>query len=237
MFYDPFEDKSADLVVYNAIKRDIRDALFVIFEKYKKKLNDIKKIKEGQVGFKKFEIRNLINEYINKDKDLQRLASRVNTTKSIGKNYMKKAFKECFNEVLDETPIVDINGEKVNPKTKKLLLAEKIVNDTLNGTIDPAVLKGLEVIRDTIGEKPVNEIINKGIEAKIIDVNITNDKVEKVKKILESLRTKRVIDGFGQNNIIGTSVSERGNEGVVEVSVSRESEGVHNSDVLPDKQD
>ena len=96
MFYDPFEDKSADLVVYNAIKRDIRDALFVIFEKYKKKLNDIKKIKEGQVGFKKFEIRNLINEYINKDKDLQRLASRVNTTKSIGKNYMKKAFKECF---------------------------------------------------------------------------------------------------------------------------------------------
>ena len=31
MSYDPFEDKSADLVVYNAIKRDIRDALFVIF--------------------------------------------------------------------------------------------------------------------------------------------------------------------------------------------------------------
>ena len=70
-----------------------------------------------------------------------------------------------------------------------------------------------------------------------LDVNITKDKVEKVKGILDGLRSANITDGYRKNYTLGRSVERPGDEGVVEVDVSGESEGIHNVDVLPDKQD
>lgn len=235
-FVDPFRNKYARIIVYRAILQEVEEALNRIADKYKPKLKDLDEI-ESVEGFESFNIKDRVYEYIENDKDLRRARLDAKQQKVITKRMVKQAFKDCFNEVLEEINVVDVNGEKTIPKSNKMLLAEKVVRDTLNGTIDPSVLKGFEVIRDTIGEKPANEIINKGIEAKIIDVKITQDKIERVKNILESLRNRKVIDGLKQDSIAGGGTQGQGNEGVVEVDLPRESEGVHNADVLPDKQD
>lgn len=235
-FVDPFRNKAARVIVYSAIIKEIEEALHKIADKYRDKIHDIREL-ESVEGFESFNIKDRIYEYIESDEDLKEARAAAVQNKVITKRMVKKVFKDCFNEILDEINVVEINGEKTTPKSNKMLLAEKVIRDTLNGTIDPSVLKGFEVIRDTIGEKPANEIINKGIEAKIIDVKITQDKIEKVKNILESLRNRKVIDGLRQDSIIGGGTQGQGNEGAVEVDVSRESERVYNADVLPDKQD
>jgi hypothetical protein len=118
-----------------------------------------------------------------------------------------------------------------------MLLAKMVVQGVLTGNITANQLRGLEIIRDTVGERPANEIISKGIQQKIIDVNITKEKVDRVKGILDSLRSASITDGLKQNLAIGRGSEGPGDERVIEVDVSGESEGVHNPDVLPDKQD
>lgn len=230
---DLFRNLCADVVVYNAIKQEVYEFQKQLKEKYKSKLRDISQIQAGQVGFKKFEISNLIWNYIKEDPELRKVAVSLVEERRITKNMVKQVFKDCFNEILDETPIIDDGKVKNN----RMLLAEKIFKGVMDGTLDPVTLKGFEVIRDTIGEKPANEIISKGIQQKVIDVNITQEKVEKVKNILEGLRKARLTDGFEQDITLGTSDARPGDEGVIEVDVSGESEGVHNADILPDKQD
>lgn len=230
---DLFRNLCADVVVYNAIKQEVYEFQKRLKQKYKSKLKDISQIQAGQVGFKKFEISNLIWDYIKQDPELRKVAVSLVEERRITKSMVKQVFKDCFNEILDDVPIVDDGKVKSN----RMLLAEKIFKGVMDGTLDPVTLKGFEVIRDTIGEKPANEIISKGIEQKVIDINITKDKVEKVKNILEGLRNARITDGFEQNLSLGTGDARPRDERVVEVDVSGESEGIHNVDVLPDKQD
>ena len=234
---NPFHNKVVDVVVYEQIKKEMREARAKIYEKYKSKLKDIKEKEEGMVGFDVFEMGQEDVNMLKEDKDLREMYFNVEKKKLATRKMVKQVFKDCINEILDEINTVEINGEKTTPKSNRMLLAEKIVRDTLNGTIDPSVLKGFEVIRDTIGEKPVNEIISKGIQQKVIDVNITQEKIERVKNILEGLRSAKVSDGFGKNIALRTVDAGCGDEGTAKTDVSRESERVYNADVLPDKQD
>ena len=231
---DIFADREANSVIYEAIKRDVREFVERLKRKYKKKIVDIEDIKRGCTGLQVFHIKELIWRYIKEDEDLRRATQALSQQKLVTKTMVKKIFKECFNEILDSDTNIIENGQ---PKTKKMLLAEKIVNGVMQDTLDPVTLKGFEVIRDTIGEKPANEIISKGIQQKVIDINITKEKVDKVKNILDGLRNARIVNGFRENLTLGRGDERPGDERVIEVDVSGESEGVHNVDVLPDKQD
>ena len=231
---DIFSDREANSVIYEAIKREVREFVERLKRKYKKKIVDIEDIKRGCTGLQVFHIKELIWRYIKEDEDLRKATQALSQQKLITKTMVKKIFKECFNEILDSDTNIIENGQ---PKTKKMLLAEKIVNGVMSDTLDPVTLKGFEVIRDTIGEKPANEIISKGIQQKVIDINITKEKVDKVKNILDGLRNARIVNGFRENLTLGRGDERLGDERVVEVNVSGESEGVHNVDILPDKQD
>lgn len=231
---DLFRNLCADVVIYNAIKRDVRNLVYEIKKKYKKHLKNIADIQAGQIGFKKFEINNLVWQYIKDDPELRKVAVSLTEERLITKRMVKQVFKDCFNEILDADSNLVENGK---PKTNRMLLAEKIVKGVMEDNLDPVSLKGFEVIRDTIGEKPTNVVISKGMQQKVIDVHITQEKVDKVKNILDGLRRAKLTDGFREDNGIGRSDAGRGHEGSIEVSVSGESEGVHYPDVLPDKQD
>lgn len=231
---NPFHNKVVDVVVYEQIKKEIREARERIYQKYKDKLKDIKEKEEGMVGFDVFEMGQEDLKMLKEDEDLKEMFNNVQSHKLVTRQMVKKAFKDCFNEILDSDTHIIENGQ---PKSKKMLLAEMIVDGTLSGTITANQLRGLEVIRDTIGEKPANEIISKGIQQKVIDVKITEEKIERVKNILDGLRSAKVTDGLGENIAIRTVDAGRGDEGVVEVDLPRESKGLHNPDVLPDKQD
>lgn len=231
---NPFHNKVVDVVVYEQIKKELREAREKIYQKYKDKLRDVKEKEEGMVGFDVFEMGQEDLKMLKEDEDLKEMYNNVQSHKLVTRQMVKKAFKDCFNEILDSDTHIIENGQ---PKSKKMLLAEMIVEGTLSGTITANQLRGLEVIRDTIGEKPANEIISKGIQQKVIDVKITEEKIERVKNILDGLRSAKVTDGLGENIAIRTVDAGRGDEGVVEVDLPRESEGLHNPDVLPDKQD
>lgn len=231
---NPFHNKVVDVVVYEQIKKELREARERIYQKYKDKLKDIKEKEEGMVGFDVFEMGQEDLKILKEDEDLKEMFNNVQSHKLVTRQMVKKAFKDCFNEILDSDTHIIENGQ---PKSKKMLLAEMIVDGTLSGTITANQLRGLEVIRDTIGEKPANEIISKGIQQKVIDVKITEEKIERVKNILDGLRSAKVTDGLGENIAIRTVDAGRGDEGVVEVDLPRESKGLHNPDVLPDKQD
>lgn len=231
---DLLKDCTSEKIIYEAIKADIREFAEKMKEKYKAKLKRIQEIKDSQKGFGLFDIENLIWEYIKEDEDLRKAIYNAQKLPLVTKRMVKQVFKDCFNEILDkETNLV----EDGKVKTTRMLLAEMIVKGVMTGDITANQLRGLEIIRDTVGEKPANEIISKGIEQKIIDVNITKDKVDKVKTILDSLRSANVTDGFRKDYSLGRVSAGPGNEGIVEVDVSGESEGVHNPNVLPDKQD
>lgn len=231
---NPFHNKVVDVVVYEQIKKEIREARERIYQKYKDKLKDIKEREEGMVGFDVFEMGQEDLKILKEDEDLKEMFNNVQSHKLVTRQMVKKAFKDLLNEVLDSDTHIIENGQ---PKSKKMLLAEMVVDGTLSGTITANQLRGLEVIRDTIGEKPANEIISKGIQQKVIDVKITEEKIERVKNILDGLRSAKVTDGLGENIAIRTVDAGRGDEGVVEVDLPRESKGLHNPDVLPDKQD
>lgn len=231
---DPFKDSVVDKVIYEAIKEDIAKAAKQIQDKYKAKLEKIKQIKDEQVGFKIFEIGHLVWEYVMKDPDLWSSYKRVTNMPMVTRKMVKQVFKDCFNEILDEESNIIVNGK---PKTKKSLLAEKIYNGVMNDTLDPVTLKGFEVIRDTIGEKPANEVISKGIQQKVIDIKVTQEKVEKVQNILENLRSAKIGDGLKQDFSLRAIDARPRDEGDTKVDVSGESAGVYNPDVLPDKQD
>ena len=231
--FNPFRDKCVDTIIYKAIVKEIDDAIKKIYEKYKDKIRDIKDIEEGMVGFDILGLRDKSLDYIKNDKELSLVYKNAQKRRILTKSMVKKVFKDCFNELLDETPIV-VDGKV---RSKRDLLAEKILNGVMTDTLDPVTLKGFEVIRDTIGEKPANEVISKGIQQKVIDVKITQEKVERVQNILESLRSKKITDGLGENRAIRTVDAGYGNERAVKVDVSGESERVYNPDVLPDKQD
>lgn len=230
---DIYKDYLVDKVIYEAIKKDIKDFTGRLKLKYGPKLKEIKRIKDSQTGLDIYNVKDMVWKFVKQDKDLKEAVEAVGNMPLVTKNVVKRVFKDCFNELLDEANVV-VDGKV---KTKRFLLAEKILNGVMNDTLDPVTLKGFEVIRDTVGEKPANEVISKGIQQKIIDVNITQEKVQKVKQLLDGLRGASIADGLRKNIELGTGDTRPGDEGDTETYVSWESEGVHNPDVLPDKQD
>lgn len=78
----------------------------------------------------------------------------------------KRAFRELIEDMLDE------NGGTVNgqPATKKdLVVARAIKMLTSTDTKDQDFLKAFEIIRDTIGEKPVERIVVAEVSQDVID--------------------------------------------------------------------
>lgn len=69
-------------------------------------------------------------------------------------NEGKKAFKEFFNNLLDEKGGT-LNGRQA---TKKELVTARAIRILLDeNTADKDFLKAFEIIRDTIGEKPIEK--------------------------------------------------------------------------------
>ena len=67
----------------------------------------------------------------------------------------RKAFREFFNNLLDEKGGV-LNGREA---TKKELVTARAIRILLDeDTTDKDFLKAFEVIRDTIGEKPIEKV-------------------------------------------------------------------------------
>ena len=225
---NPFHVLEGDKIIYDAMWNEILQ----VIDKYKKKFNEMRRVEDNVKGMNVFNMRIIVLEHIKKDKDLAPIYDRLQTRKNLTRKMVKKVFRDCLNEILD-TEVVD--GERVT--SKRVLIAEKIVDGVLKDNLDPVTLRGFEVLRDSIGEKPASEVISKGIQQKIIDVNITKEKVDKVQGILDSLRGASVLDGFKQNNNIRTIDAGPGNERIVEAELSGEPERLHNTDVLPDKQD
>ncbi|MBR5314563.1 MAG: hypothetical protein IKU45_04010 [Clostridia bacterium] len=78
----------------------------------------------------------------------------------------KRAFRELIEDMLDEDGGT-VNGQ---PATKKdLVVARAIKMLTSTGTKDQDFLKAFEIIRDTIGEKPVERIVVAEVSQDIID--------------------------------------------------------------------
>lgn len=230
---DVYKDYLPDKVIYEAIKRDIRDFVHRLKEKYGPKLKEIKRIKDEATGLEIFNVKDMVWKFVKQDEDLKEALEAVSNAPLLTKKMVKRVFKDCFNELLDEANVV-VDGKV---KNNRMLLAEKILKGVMNDTLDPVTLKGFEVIRDTVGEKPANEVISKGIQQKIIDVNITKEKVDRVKGILDTLRGASIADGLRKNFSLGTGDDGPGDERVVEADVLGESKGIYNADVLPDKQD
>lgn len=230
---DFYKDYLVDKVIYEAVKKDIRDFVGRLKNKYGPKLKEIKRIKDSQTGLDIFNVKDMVWKFVKQDKDLKEAVEAVGNMPLVTKKVVKRVFKDCFNELLDDANVV-VDGKV---KSNRMLLAEKILKGVMTDTLDPVTLKGFEVIRDTVGEKPANEVISKGIQQKIIDVNITQEKVQKVKNLLDGLRGASIADGLRKDFALGTGDGGPGDEGDTETYVSWESEGVHNPDVLPDKQD
>lgn len=231
---NPFHNKAAEISVFYAVVEEVKNALRAISAKYGDKIRDMKRIEEeNSNGFRQFQIEPLINEYIQKDPDLSEAILRARRAKLGIKGQVAKAFKELFIEALDEDYF---DGKTGTVKTKKRAITDKIVDDMLNDRITNETINAFKTIRDSIGEKPVEEIITKGLEAKVIDINITQDKVNRVKELLDGIKKGGVLGGLQQNIEVGAGNERPGNERVVEAGVSGESERVYLPDVVSDKQ-
>lgn len=80
----------------------------------------------------------------------------------------KKAFKELFEAMLAE------DGGKLNGRivTKKELItarALQLLLDQDRNTEDRDFLKALEIVRDTVGEKPVDKVMVSEIEQDVVE--------------------------------------------------------------------
>lgn len=78
----------------------------------------------------------------------------------------KKEFRELFEKMLSEDGGV-LNGEKV---TRKDMVTAKAIQVLLSEkTTDKDFIKAFEVVRDTIGERPVEKVMVAEVDQEIID--------------------------------------------------------------------
>lgn len=90
-------------------------------------------------------------------------------------NEGKKAFREFFNSLLEEKGGM-LNGR---PATKKELVTARAIKMLLDeNTDDKDFLKAFEIIRDTIGEKPVEKV----------SVGASDEAKNELKELLEQRR-------------------------------------------------
>jgi len=78
----------------------------------------------------------------------------------------KRAFRELIEDMLDETGGT-VNGQLATKKD--LVVARAIKMLTSTDTRDQDFLKAFEIIRDTIGEKPVERIVVAEVSQDVID--------------------------------------------------------------------
>lgn len=90
----------------------------------------------------------------------------------------KKEFRELFEKMLDETG-GNLNGEPVTRKELIVARAMKILQDP-DSSDAREFLKAFEIVRDTIGEKPVEKVMMTDIDQDTIDeveaMVMSNDK-------------------------------------------------------------
>lgn len=78
----------------------------------------------------------------------------------------KKAFREWLEDQL-ESDGGTLNGK---PVSKKELIAARLVQNLLDGSVDTKdFLRGFEIVRDTIGEKPVEKLSVSSVDQETID--------------------------------------------------------------------
>lgn len=229
-----FDDPTVEYTIKKAINLEIEDFAKKLKLKYKQKLDEINAIRGSKSGVYVFCIKEQIWEYLKTDKDLRRAFDISSRTRLITKPMVKQVFKDCFNEILDAESNIIEDGVR---KTNRMLLAELLIKGVLNDKISDQQIKGLKLIMDYVGEKPASEIIQQGIQQKIIDVNITQEKIQKVKALLNKIGGASILDGFREDFATGGSSKTTGDKGTTETGVSGELERIYNIDVLPDKQD
>ena len=79
----------------------------------------------------------------------------------------KKEFRELFEKMLDEQG-GNLNGEPVTRKELIVARAMKILQDP-NSSDAREFLKAFEIVRDTIGEKPVEKVMVADVSQDVID--------------------------------------------------------------------
>jgi len=79
----------------------------------------------------------------------------------------KKEFRELFEKMLDETG-GNLNGEPVTRKELIVARAMKILQDP-DSSDAREFLKAFEIVRDTIGEKPVEKVMVAEVSQDVID--------------------------------------------------------------------
>lgn len=78
----------------------------------------------------------------------------------------KKAFRELFEQMLSEDGGT-LNGQQVS--RKDMVTARAIKMLTSDKTKDQDFLRAFEIVRDTIGEKPVEKVVVSEVSQDIID--------------------------------------------------------------------
>lgn len=78
----------------------------------------------------------------------------------------KKAFRELFEQMLSEGGGT-LNGQQVS--RKDMVTARAIKMLTSDKTKDQDFLRAFEIVRDTIGEKPVEKVVVSEVSQDIID--------------------------------------------------------------------
>lgn len=229
-----FDDPTVEYTIKKAINLEIEEFAKKLKLKYKKKLDEINAIRGSKSGVYVFCIKEQVWEYLKTDKDLRKAFDVSSRTRLITKPMVKQVFKDCFNEILDAESNIIEDGVR---KTNRMLLAELLIKGVLNDKISDQQIKGLKLIMDYVGEKPASEIIQQGIQQKIIDVNITQEKIQNVKALLDKIRRASILDGFREDFTTGGSSKTTGDKGNNETGVFGELERIYNIDVLPDKQD
>lgn len=78
----------------------------------------------------------------------------------------KKAFRELFEQMLSEDGGT-LNGQQVS--RKDMVTARAIKMLTSDKTKDQDFLRAFEIVRDTIGEKPVEKVVVSEVSQEVID--------------------------------------------------------------------
>ena len=93
----------------------------------------------------------------------------------------RKTFAELYKTLLDEKNEISLNGKRLKLSNKDIL-ARKVINEVLKGTINNSFLRGAEHITAMIGEAPIQKIeqMNYNIESKPVKMDIK--KLKEIRK-------------------------------------------------------
>lgn len=93
----------------------------------------------------------------------------------------RKTFAELYKTLLDEQNEIILNGKRLKLSNKDIL-ARKVINEVLKGTINNSFLKGAEHIQATIGEAPVQKVEQTNINIETKPEKMDIEKLKKIRK-------------------------------------------------------